>query len=97
MEVNRFTVDPNLPEGRIKKSGRGMQEMLLSGHNLAHLLNALNDGAKEDDVAASARCGRLYSKLVEFVDLIDPDAEAGQTTGIRFHIDDSLDAAYTQQ
>lgn len=97
VEATRFTADPNLPEGRIKKSGKGMQEVLLSGHNLAQLLNALHDGAKEDDVAASARCGRLYSNLVEFVDLIDPDAEAGQTTGIRFHIDDSVDAAYAQQ
>ncbi|MEU3954044.1 hypothetical protein AB0F45_17255 [Streptomyces achromogenes] len=102
LEEQRFTVDPNLPEGRIRKvadghTGAGMQEVLLSGHNLAQLLKALREGAQEDDVAASARCSRLYNKLVEFVDLIDPDAESGQTTGIRYRIDDSMDAAHVKK
>jgi hypothetical protein len=102
LEEKRFTVDPNLPEGRIKKlseglAHKGMQEVILSGHNLAQLLAALYEGIKEDDVAASARCSRLYNKLVEFVDLIDPDAESGQTTGVRYRIDDSLDAAHVKK
>ncbi|MGA5198250.1 hypothetical protein [Streptomyces exfoliatus] len=94
----KFTVDPNLPEGRIKKitALKGMQEVLLSGHNLAQLLSALYAGTKEDDVVTSARCSRLYNKLVEFVDLIDPGAESGRTTGVRFRIDDSVDAAYVK-
>lgn len=103
-EVGRFTVDPNLPEGRIKKistgsarHGHGLQQVLLSGHNLTQLLSALYEGTKEDDIAASARCSRLYNKLVEFVELVDPDAEAGQTTGVTFRIDDSVDAAYVTQ
>ncbi|MFF1691707.1 hypothetical protein [Streptomyces sp. NPDC058254] len=97
-EQDAFAVDPNLPEGRIKKIGsgserNGLQQILLSGHNLTQLLSALREGTKEDDVAASARCSRLYNKLVEFVDMVDPDAEAGQTTGVQFRIDDSVDAA----
>lgn len=101
-EVGKFTVDPNLTEGRIKKlnsiSGRtGLQEVLLSGHNLTQLLSALYEGAQEDDVAASARCNRLYNKLAEFVELVDPDAESGQTTGVMFRIDDSIDAAHIKQ
>ncbi|MGY4906261.1 hypothetical protein [Streptomyces sp. 900116325] len=98
IEAERFTVDPNLPEGRIKKVTRnGMQEVLLSGHNLTQLLSTLHEGSKEDDVAASARCGRLYNKLAEFVALLDPDAEAGQTTGIRLRIDDSVDAEHVKK
>jgi hypothetical protein len=101
-EMGKFTVDPNLPEGRIKKlgpiSGRtGLQQVLLSGHNLTQLLNAMYEGTKEDDVAASARCSRLYNKLVEFVELVDPNAEPGQTTGVTFRIDDSVDAAHIKQ
>ncbi|MFB8314671.1 hypothetical protein ACFC5T_40135 [Streptomyces sp. NPDC055961] len=100
-EAKQFKVNPNLPDGRIKKiadglTRRGMQEVLLSGHNLVQILTALHEGTKEDDVALSARCGRLYDKFVEFVDLVDPEAEAGKTTGIRFHIDDSVDAAYVK-
>ncbi|MFF0051659.1 hypothetical protein [Streptomyces sp. NPDC005498] len=96
-EAERFTVDSNLPEGRIKKVRNGMQEVLLSGHNLTQLLSTLHEGAKEDDVAASARCGRLYNKLAEFVALLDPEAEAGQTTGIQLRIDDSVDAAHVKK
>ncbi|WP_028815264.1 hypothetical protein [Streptomyces flavidovirens] len=97
----QFTVDPNLPEGRIKKisdglTRKGMQEVFLSGHNLTQLLSALYEGSKADDVVASACCGRLYNKFVEFVDLVDPEAEAAQTTGVRFHIDDSGAAAYVK-
>lgn len=69
-----------------------MQQVLLSGHNLTQLLSSLHEGSKEEDIGASARCSRLYGKLVEFVSLIDPDAEAGQTTGVTYRIDDSLDA-----
>ncbi|MEV8435047.1 hypothetical protein [Streptomyces chartreusis] len=101
-ESGRFTVDPNLPDGRIKKlgtvSGRnGLQQVLLSGHNLTQILSTLYEGTKEDDAAASARCSRLYNKLVEFVELVDPNAEAGQTTGVTFRIDDSVDAAHVMQ
>ncbi|MFF3843458.1 hypothetical protein [Streptomyces sp. NPDC001930] len=98
-EALKFTVHPNLPEGRIKKVTplRGMQEVLLSGHNLAQLLGALHEGTKEDDVVASARCNRLYNKLVEFVDLVDPGAESGQTTGVRYRIDDSVDSAHVKK
>ncbi|MFE7427440.1 hypothetical protein [Streptomyces sp. NPDC057545] len=102
VQRDKFTVDPNLPEGRIKKitSGtvrNGMQQVILSGHNLARLLAVLHEGAGEDDVIISARCGRLYGKLAAFVDLIDPDAEAGQTTGVTFRIDDSVDAAHVKR
>ncbi|MCX4581224.1 hypothetical protein OHB41_50670 [Streptomyces sp. NBC_01571] len=102
VDSTRFTVDPNLPPGRIRKlgaaSGRsGLQEVLLSGHNLTQLLGVLYEGIKEDDAAASARCSRLYNKLADFVELVDPDAEAGQTTGVSFRIDDSLDAAHVTQ
>lgn len=101
VQVARFTANPNLPEGRIKKlpSGtarNGMQQVILSGHNLTQLLSSLHEGSKEEDVVTSARCSRLYNKLVEFVDLIDPDAEAGQTTGVTYRIDDSIDAAYVK-
>ncbi|WP_415962080.1 hypothetical protein [Streptomyces sp. 021-4] len=102
LEDEKFTVNPNLPEGRIKKlstgsTHNGMQQVLLSGHNLVQLLAALHEGSKTEDVAASARCSRLYGKLVEFVNLIDPDAEAGQTTGVTYRIDDSLDAAHVKR
>ncbi|QKW47929.1 hypothetical protein [Streptomyces microflavus] len=98
-EQTTFTVDPNLPEGRIKKlpngtARNGMQQVLLSGHNLTQLLSSLHEGSKEEDIATSARCSRLYGKLAEFVSLIDPDAEAGQTTGVTYRIDDSLDVAH---
>ncbi|MBV7674225.1 hypothetical protein STHAL_32780 [Streptomyces halstedii] len=101
VQATRFTANPNLPEGRIKKlpngtARNGMQQVILSGHNLTQLLSSLHEGSKEEDIAASARCSRLYNKLVEFVDLIDPDAEAGQTTGITYRIDDSVDAAYAK-
>ncbi|MFY0516132.1 hypothetical protein ACOMD4_37965 [Streptomyces anulatus] len=102
IDAQRFGTDPNLPEGRIKKitsdaARNGMQQVILSGHNLVQLLNSLHKGSKEGDIAVSARCSRLYSKLVEFVDLIDPDAEAGQTTGVTYRIDDSLDAAHIKR
>ncbi|MFC8247403.1 hypothetical protein [Streptomyces chartreusis] len=102
VESDRFAVDPNLLDGRIKKlgsvSGRnGLQQVLLSGHNLTQILSTLYEGTKEDDAAASARCSRLYNKLVEFVELVDPDAEAGQTTGVTFRFDDSVDAAHVMQ
>lgn len=100
-DQTEFTVDPNLPEGRIKKHSSllnetGMQDVVLSGHNLTQLLNALRDGIATDDVAFSARCVRLYNKLAEFVHLIDPDAPAGMTTGIKYQIDDSVDANHVQ-
>ncbi|MGN4160270.1 hypothetical protein ACRWOO_11395 [Streptomyces sp. NEAU-PBA10] len=102
VEAVQFTVDPNLRKGRIKKlptgtDKAGMQQITLSGHNLTQLLASLYQGAKERDIADSARCGRLYGKLVEFLDLLDPDAEAGQTTGITFRIDDSVDASHLRQ
>jgi hypothetical protein len=31
------------------------------------------------------------------VGLIDPDAEPGQTTGIRYRIDDSMDASHVKK
>ncbi|WP_052489862.1 hypothetical protein [Streptomyces sp. 150FB] len=101
-ESTRFTSDPNLPPGRIKKLGTvsdraGLQQVLLSGLNLTQLLGALHEGTKENDTATSARCSRLYSKLVEFVELVNPDAEAGQTTGVTFRIDDSVDATHVSR
>ncbi|MFJ7015790.1 hypothetical protein [Streptomyces albogriseolus] len=48
-------------------------------------------------MAATARCSRLYNKLAKFVELVDPDAEAGQTTGVTFRIDDSVDAEHVTQ
>ncbi|MYX18383.1 hypothetical protein GTY67_34100 [Streptomyces sp. SID8374] len=73
-----------------------MQQVLLSGHNLTQLLSSLHEGAKEEDVAASARCSRLYNKLVEFVNLIDPDAEPARRPASRTRIDDSLDATHVK-
>ncbi|MFF3712845.1 hypothetical protein [Streptomyces phaeochromogenes] len=60
-------------------------------------MSALYEGAKEDDVTASARCRWLYNKLAEFVELVDPDAEASQTTGVAFRVDDSVDAAHVKR
>lgn len=40
---------------------------------------------------------QLHNKLAEFVELVDPDAEAGQTTGVTFRIDDSVDAEHVTQ
>ncbi|WP_329460758.1 hypothetical protein [Streptomyces sp. NBC_01497] len=98
---DKFTQNPNLPDGRITKlteGGRqnGMQKVILSGHNLAQLLVSLQAGSVVDDATTSACSNRLYRKLVDFVDLVDPDAEAGKTTGITFRIDDSIETNHVQ-
>ncbi|MFD5098934.1 hypothetical protein [Streptomyces albidochromogenes] len=90
-QASKFTASPNLPRRRITKEDNGMQTVLLSGHNLVRLLDVLREGSAADDVVRSARCVRLYNKLAEFVALVDPDAPAGQTTGVEFRIDDSVD------
>ncbi|MGW6836305.1 hypothetical protein ACWGCI_23265, partial [Streptomyces sp. NPDC054949] len=95
-DVTNFTVDPNLPDGRITKlvlEKDGMQKVVLSGHNLVRILDTLREGSAAEDIVQSARCVRLYNRFAEFVGLVDPDVPAGQTTGVEFRIDDSLDAA----
>ncbi|WP_063775157.1 hypothetical protein [Streptacidiphilus anmyonensis] len=85
-----FTVNPNLSSGRIKKSENGMQTVTLSGHNLVRILETLRSGTAGPDLVSSARCRSLYSKFATFVAMVDPEAPAGQTTGVRFLIDDSV-------
>ncbi|HEV2637184.1 MAG TPA: hypothetical protein VGX23_18670 [Actinocrinis sp.] len=86
----RFTVEPNLPVGRITKFKAGMQETVLSGHNLVEILAALRTGERRRDPLFAARCRTLYGKFHEFVCRIDPDAASGTTTGVRFWICDSV-------
>ena len=85
-----FTVNPNLQEGRIKKAEGGMQTVILSGHNLVRILETLRTGSGAPELENSARCRTLYSKFALFVGQVDPDAPAGQSTGIEFRIDDSV-------
>lgn len=80
---------PNLPVGRITKTEHGIQEIILSGHNLLQSLDALREGTGSDTLSHAARCRTLYGKFAEFVDLVDPEAPAGQTRGIKYQIDDS--------
>jgi len=86
----RFRVEPNLPVGRITKFKAGMQETVLSGHNLVEILAALRRGERQRDQVVAARCRTLYGKFHEFVSRIDPDAASATTTGVRFWICDSV-------
>ncbi|MEU5108215.1 hypothetical protein AB0H07_39160 [Streptomyces sp. NPDC021354] len=96
-EATKFTVPPNLPMRRITKQQEGMQKVILSGHNLVRILDTLREGTASDDIARSARCMTLYGKFAEFVALVDPEAAAGQTTGIEFRIDDSVAEGFVDQ
>ncbi|WP_367141002.1 MULTISPECIES: hypothetical protein [Streptomyces] len=87
---NRVSPNPNLVKGRIKKLEAGMQEVILSRHNLVHILEALRKGTKKDRLAHAARCKALYGKFAGFVALVDPALPAGQTTGVTYRIDDSV-------
>lgn len=86
----RFTVEPNLPVGRISKFKAGMQETVLSGHNLVEILAALRRGESHRHELVAARCRTLYGKFHEFVCRIDPEAASGTSTGVRFWISDSV-------
>ncbi|MEU9396811.1 hypothetical protein AB0D86_43320 [Streptomyces sp. NPDC048324] len=91
---HRWIVNPNLPEGRITKDkdGSGMQKVVLSGHNLVRILEALREGASTaQSLPHAARCRTLYSKFADFAARVDPNAPAGQTTGVEFRIDDTVD------
>ncbi|NUK50384.1 hypothetical protein HRW14_08785 [Streptomyces lunaelactis] len=93
---DQIKTKPNLPPGRITKLDDGMQEVSLSGHNLVQILDALREGTTSDDLSDASRCRTLYGKFAEFVDLVDPEAPAGQTRGIRYQIDDSLAESYLE-
>jgi hypothetical protein len=85
-----LTVDPNLPEGRITKGADGMQDVLISGHNLVRVLDALRTAARSDDPARAARGRTLYERISAVADMTDATRPAGKTTGIVVSIDDSL-------
>ncbi|MEU1826642.1 hypothetical protein ABZ502_29955 [Streptomyces abikoensis] len=87
---DRVRPNPNLTKGRIKKLEAGMQEVLLSGHNLVRILETLRNGTEEVRLAHAARCKTLYGKLAQFVALVDPALPTGQSTGVPYRIDDSL-------
>ncbi|MDQ0945943.1 hypothetical protein QFZ67_007648 [Streptomyces sp. V1I1] len=57
--------NPNLPVGRITKTQDGMQEIMLSGHNLVRILDALREGTESDTHSYAARCRTLYGKFAD--------------------------------
>lgn len=92
-----FTANPNLPPGRITKADGGMQDILLSGHNLVLLLDALREATTAETTANGARCKTLYDRLAAFTAKLDPTAPPGRTTGILCRIDDSLHTQYVNR
>ncbi|MGW0845564.1 hypothetical protein ACWD26_36605 [Streptomyces sp. NPDC002787] len=90
----RFTADPNLPPGRITKADGGMQDVLVSGHNLVLLLDALREATTAEATANGARSRTLYDRLAAFTAKLDPTAPPGRTTGVLCRIDDSLHSQY---
>ncbi|MEU1377944.1 hypothetical protein ABZ442_30470 [Streptomyces triculaminicus] len=89
-EYCRIVPDPNLRRGRITKLESGMQSVVLSGHNLVRILDALSKGTTSDNLAHAGCCKTLYTKLAGFVAQVDPSLPAGQSTGIEYRIDDSV-------
>ncbi|WP_256965595.1 hypothetical protein [Streptomyces griseiscabiei] len=92
-----FTANPNLPPGRIAKADGGMQDVLLSGHNLVHLLDALREATGSELTATGARARTLYDRLASFTAKLDAAAPTGRTTGILWRIDDSLHSQYVSR
>lgn len=92
-----FTANPNLPPGRITKADDGMQDILLSGHNLGLVLDALREATTAAITANGARCKTLYDRLASFTAKLDPAAPPGRTTGILCRIDDSLHSQYVNR
>lgn len=89
-----FTANPNLPPGRITKGDGGMQDVLVSGHNLVLLLDALRAATTAEITANGARRKTLYDRLAAFTAKLDPAAPPGRTTGILLRVDDSLHGQY---
>ncbi|ELS54961.1 hypothetical protein [Streptomyces viridochromogenes] len=96
-QLNLFTVDPNLPQGRITKGADGMQDVLVSGHNLVRILDVLRTVAHSEDPARGARGKTLYERISAVADMADPADPAGKTTGFIVRIDDSLRERHPQK
>lgn len=92
-----FTANPNLPPGRITKGDGGMQDVLLSGHNLVLVLDALYAATTSEISANGARSKTLYDKLASFTAKLDPSAPPGRTTGVLWRIDDSMHNQYVSR
>ncbi|MGW0708089.1 hypothetical protein ACWD4G_19405 [Streptomyces sp. NPDC002643] len=92
--AGRFTAHPNLPTGRIIKGDAGMQDVLLSGHNLVVILDALYEATGSHLSADGARCKTLYDKLAALTAKLDPAAAPGRTTGVLCRIDDSMNSQF---
>ncbi|MFE6620802.1 hypothetical protein ACFZBP_07860 [Streptomyces sp. NPDC008086] len=88
--LSLFTANPNLPQGRIVKGADGMQDVLVSGHNLVLILDALRTVTRSDDPPRGAQGKTLYEKISAVADMTDPAEPAGKTTGFVVYIDDSL-------
>ncbi|EKX63282.1 hypothetical protein Sipo8835_13145 [Streptomyces ipomoeae] len=93
----RFLADPNLPPGRVIKGDAGMQDILLSGHNLVLILDALYAATNSELSADGARCKTLYDKLASLTAKLDPSAAPGRTTGVLCRIDDSMNSQYVSR
>jgi hypothetical protein len=89
-QLHRFTVDPNLPDGRIRKANYGMQDVFVSGHNLVSILDALRTAAQSDDLTRGCRARTLYEKIAAIAAAVDPTQLTSQSTGVVVPIDDSL-------
>ena len=89
-QAHRFTVDPNLPDGRITKKACGMQDVFVSGHNLVRILDALRTAARSDDLTHGCRARTLYERVAAIATAVDRTRPTGQSTGVVIPIDDSL-------
>ncbi|MEU6352918.1 hypothetical protein ABZ896_26925 [Streptomyces sp. NPDC047072] len=86
----RFTIDPNLPDGRIRKTTSGMQDVFVSGHNLVRILDTLHTAARSDDLPHGCRARTLYEKIAAIAAAVDRTRLTAQSTGVVVPIDDSL-------
>jgi len=89
-EVGRFTVEPNLPSGRIDKKPGGMQDVLVSGHNLVRILDTLRAATGSSDLTHGCRARTLYEKITAIASVVDLARPSGQSTGVVVPIGDSL-------
>ncbi|WP_158751316.1 hypothetical protein [Streptomyces bicolor] len=95
--LSMLSVDPNLPRGRITKGADGMQDVVVSGHNLVRILDVLRNVARAEDAARGARGRALYERISAVADMTDPAEPAGKTTGFIVRIDDSLGERYIRR
>lgn len=96
-KAGRFTAHPNLPPGRVIKGDAGMQDVLLSGHNLVLILDALYRATTSELSADGARSKTLYDRLASLTTKLDPAAAPGRTTGVLCRIDDSMSGQYVNR